>query len=75
MDEQLIEAVARLLVQKASPTSPLVTNPHGPNALFNTPGLGRSVVNAIVQPLPGLYGTLERMGHVAVPANDGAELK
>ncbi len=58
--------VARMLAttEKASATSPLVVPPHGPNALFNTPGLGRSIVNAVIQPLPGLYGALEAAGHV-----------
>lgn len=50
---------------KASATTPLVTPPHGPNATFNTPGLGRTIVNAgLIQHLPGLYGALEARGHV-----------
>lgn len=50
---------------KASATSPLVVPPHGPNALFNTPGLSRGIVNAgLIQPLTGLYGFLEAAGHV-----------
>lgn len=50
---------------KASATTPQVVPPHGPNALFNTPGLGRTIVNAgLISPLPGLYGSLEAMGHV-----------
>lgn len=50
---------------KASATTPQVVPPHGPNALFNTPGLGRGIVNAgLIQPLSGLYGFLESRGHV-----------
>lgn len=50
---------------KASATSPLVVPPHGPNALFNTPGLGRSIVNAgIISSLAGFYGYLEGRGNV-----------
>jgi hypothetical protein len=49
---------------KASATSPLVVPPHGPNALFNTPGLGRGIVNALISPLQGFYGFLEARGHV-----------
>lgn len=49
---------------KASATTPLVVPPHGPDALFNTPGLGRGIVNALISPLQGLYGYLEANGHV-----------
>lgn len=67
--DALIERKLRRLLGgqalKASATSPTVVPPHGPNALFNTPGLGRGIVNAgLIQPLPGLYGALEAMGHV-----------
>jgi len=61
--ERKIEAM--LSRYKASATTPLVVPPHGPNALFNTPGLGRSLVNAgIISYLPGLFGALEAKGHV-----------
>src|SRR5262245_8025494 len=63
--EQLLARIAVLEAAfKASPTSPLVGPPHGPNALFNTPGLEPGIVNAMIQPLPGFLGALRRMGHV-----------
>jgi hypothetical protein len=65
MDPQLIARIEMLeAAYKASPTTPLVTPPHGPLGLFNTPGLERGIVNAMVQPLPGLLGELYRRGHV-----------
>lgn len=65
MDPQQVAALeAWLAAYKASATTPLVTPPHGPNALFNTPGLERGIVNAMVQPLPGLQGYLESRGLV-----------
>jgi hypothetical protein len=65
MDPQVLARLAALeQALKASPTSPLVTPPHGPGGLFNTPGLERGIVNAMVQPLPGLLGELIRRGHV-----------
>ena len=61
--ERKIESM--LAAYKASATTPQVVPPHGPNALFNTPGLGRGVVNAgVITPLAGLYGYLEARGHV-----------
>jgi hypothetical protein len=50
--------------EKASGTTSTLVPPHGPNALFNTPGLGRGIVNAVIQPLAGFYGYLEARGHV-----------
>lgn len=49
---------------KASDVTPAVIPPHGPYALFNTPGVDPGVVSAMVQPLYGLEGYLERRGHV-----------
>jgi hypothetical protein len=62
--ERRINERLQAAAYKASATSPLVIPPHGPNALFNTPGLGRGIVNALIQPLPGFYGFLEARGHV-----------
>lgn len=66
MDDETLNAIAELLAQrlKASATSPTVTPPHGPDSTFNTPGLSRNIVNALVQPMPGLWGFLEQQGHV-----------
>lgn len=67
LDALLERKIQAMLAEttKASATSPTVVPPHGPNALFNTPGLGRGIVNAgLIQPLKGLYGFLEAAGHV-----------
>jgi len=64
VDPEVAQLLALYQAFKASPTSPLVTPPHGPGGLFNTPGLERGIVNAMVQPLPGLHGELLRRGNV-----------
>lgn len=65
MDPQQVAALeAWLAGYKASNTTPLVTPPHGPGGTFNTPGLERGIVNAMLQPLPGFWGFLEARGHV-----------
>jgi hypothetical protein len=50
--------------QKASGTTGLAIPPHGQDALFNTPGVRAGIVSAMVQPLYGLEGFLERNGHI-----------
>lgn len=43
---------------KAAATTPTVINPHGYNALLNTPGMEPNIVNAMVQAQSGLAGRL-----------------
>lgn len=48
---------------KASGTTGGVIPPHGPNALFNTPGINPGIVSAIVKP-NGIEDFLEQAGHI-----------
>lgn len=59
----LRQLMAGAITEKASATTPGVIAPHGPNALFNVPGISPSIVSTIVQPR-GLEEYLEQRGHV-----------
>lgn len=52
------EGIAHYERTKAAGTSPTVINPHGYNALLNTPGMEPNVVNAMVQVNAGLQAEL-----------------